>query len=182
MTEMGHRQIKFAAERLAGEGITHIYCSPLYRAMQTAGILWKSLSIDPVVDPVFCEIWGTAWNGHTKDELLKAFPWVTLPEELGEHKWWPQIAETSADIIHRAEQTMKIMLDMHENLENRICLVGHGMFTDAILHVILGIPYRNGVTFNLYNSSLCRIEFDINGHKVIKSINEVTHLPIEMWT
>jgi phosphoserine phosphatase len=182
MTEMGHRQIKLAAEYLSNKGFNHIYCSPLYRAMQTAGILRESLSIEPVVDPVFCEIWGTDWNGHTKVELQKAFPWAELPDELGDHQWWPQIAETKENIIQRAEQAIKSILDIHKGLEDRVCLVGHGMFTDAILHVLLGASYRNGVTFNLYNSSLCRMEFDINGDKVIKSINEVNHLPMEIWT
>lgn len=36
LTRLGLRQARQAAERLRGEGIAHVYCSPLLRARQTA--------------------------------------------------------------------------------------------------------------------------------------------------
>ena len=36
LTELGHKQVKVAAQRLLKEGIDEVYCSPLGRARQTA--------------------------------------------------------------------------------------------------------------------------------------------------
>jgi len=76
LTEIGQQQIQDASQRLTTIGITRLYCSSLFRAIQTAGILHRHLSIEPSIDPVFCEIWGDNWRGRTRKELAPDFPWA----------------------------------------------------------------------------------------------------------
>jgi probable phosphoglycerate mutase len=46
LTELGHKQVKVAAQRLLKEGIDEVYCSPLGRARQTAQAFLDASGID----------------------------------------------------------------------------------------------------------------------------------------
>lgn len=181
MTETGHRQIRRASERLATLGISHLYCSPLYRALQTAAILREQLSLDPVVDPVFCEIWGDDWKGRTRNELSADFPWANLPDSL-ENRWWPKVAETADEIAERAKRAIDAILQAHANGEDRVCLVGHVMFGSPLLRAILGIPARLDISFDFFNASITQILVDPDGCRIVHAIDDVSHLSADLWT
>ena len=48
LTELGHKQVKVAAQRLLKEGIEEIYCSPLGRARQTAQAFSEASGISEI--------------------------------------------------------------------------------------------------------------------------------------
>lgn len=182
MTETGVRQINQAAARLAREGITHLYCSPLYRALQTVDLLRQTLPLDPVISPVFCETWGTAWNARTAPELRDLFPWANLPASLGEGRWWPQTAETTEEINLRARQAIGILEERHRDTEDRVCLIGHIEFGRILFHHLLGLNSNRSVTFTFRNASFSHVRWFGDARKIIVSLNDVHHLPEELWT
>lgn len=181
MTELGHRQIHQASERLAGQNIAYLYCSPLYRALQSAEILRNHLSLEPAVDPVFCEIWGDNWRARTRRELLADFPWANLPDSL-ETRWQPTIAETVDEVAARAKRALAYLTDRHCDGQERICLVAHWMFGAALLRSLLLDRENPAIEFALLNGSLTTIDCKPDGARCVHSINDVSHLPPNMWT
>jgi probable phosphoglycerate mutase len=70
LNELGRRQAKELADRLAGEGADAIYTSDLARARATAEIIGDRLGLPVVVDADLREKnWGT-WEGLTGDERV----------------------------------------------------------------------------------------------------------------
>jgi broad specificity phosphatase PhoE len=181
MTELGHRQIQLAGERLAWQGVAYLYCSPLYRALQTAGILRSQLSLEPIVDPVFCEIWGGDWRARTRRELLADFPWANLPDSL-ENRWHPTVAETVEEVAARAIRALAYLSERHRGAQDRVCLVGHVMFGAALIRSLLLGREDRDIAFALLNGSLTAIDCKADGGRSVDSVNDVSHLPANMWT
>ena len=71
LTGEGRRQAEAAAERLAGEGISEIYASPLGRACQTAACTARRLGLPVVLLEYMREI---SWGGEGIPE--KGHPWT----------------------------------------------------------------------------------------------------------
>ncbi len=181
MTGLGHQQIQRTAEVLHKIGMTHLYCSPLIRAMQTAQTFREQLHLEPIVNPVFCETWGTDWNARKKEELQRVFPWATLPDALNT-LWWPQIAETSREIMQRAKNALELLRQKHWGTSHRICLVSHIMFGSSLINEILEIPTHTDIFFQLRNASCTHIVLEEDHRRVVQSLNDVHHLPPHLWT
>jgi broad specificity phosphatase PhoE len=70
LNELGRRQAKELAEKLAGEGADAIYASDLTRAKETAEIVGARLGLTVVIDADLREKnWGS-WEGLTGDERV----------------------------------------------------------------------------------------------------------------
>jgi probable phosphoglycerate mutase len=68
LNELGRRQAKALAERIAGDSISAVYASDLSRARETAEILGERLGLTVVIDPDLREKnWGS-WEGLTGSE------------------------------------------------------------------------------------------------------------------
>lgn len=66
LTDLGRSQVAEAAEALAGEGVTTIFCSPLVRARQSADVVAAHLGLPVVEDPLLEERSGS----ETVDDVL----------------------------------------------------------------------------------------------------------------
>lgn len=69
ITEKGHREADVLAKRLAMEGITRIYSSPLGRALDTMRYTRDLLGLEPVVEE---------WTAELSEWRLDQAPWGTL--------------------------------------------------------------------------------------------------------
>ena len=182
LTETGIEQVRRAAPRLLQEGITHLYGSPLYRALQTLEIIREFLPLDPVISPVFCETWGTGWNARTAAQLRERFPWVQLPASMEDGRWWPQVSETPETIGDRAREALGLIETRHRGTEDRVCLIGHIEFGRVLFHRLLELNSNRSVTFTFRNASFSQIRWLDEARKLIVSVNDVHHLPVELWT
>jgi len=182
LTETGIEQVRRAAPRLLQEGITHLYGSPLYRALQTLEIIREFLPLDPVISPVFCETWGTGWNARTAAQLRERFPWVQLPASMEDGRWWPQVTETPETIGDRAREALGLIETRHRGTEDRVCLIGHIEFGRVLFHRLLDLNSNRSVTFTFRNASFSQIRWLDEARKLIVSVNDVHHLPVELWT
>jgi probable phosphoglycerate mutase len=105
ITPAGHLEAQALARRMAKEGLTRIYASPLPRATQTARYTADAIGFEPVTEEWTCEVTGcyyehptagrlSAWD--TPGEMIRAeHPWPT-------HQDWHRIDPTYAPAVRQA--------------------------------------------------------------------------------
>ena len=74
LTDIGHRQARLVADRLAQAPVQRIVSSDLRRTIDTAAPLAAMLDMDPVLDSRFREIHNGAWTGLTPNEVSAGWP------------------------------------------------------------------------------------------------------------
>lgn len=211
LTDLGHQQAQYVADYLAngvnreliartvsetsgvsgqtGFGITKLYCSAMYRALQTASPIGQALGLDPEVWIAVHEYGGiyrkngdeiVGYPGKNRSEILAEFPNYTLPDEVTEDGWWKNGMEDWAlchgRAIHTADQ-----LRQRAASNERIAIVSHGGFIDALLKAIFyQLPTRH-LFYHHYNTAVTRLDFDSEQEAVnVFYINRINHLPPEL--
>ncbi len=182
MTQLGIRQIHLAAQRMQKEEITHFYSSPLYRALESMEIYREYFGKEPVISPLFCEIWGSHWHARSVDELKKRFPWAHFPKSMAQDRWWPIQEESRTTQIQRIRQAIELIFQNHLNRNDRICLISHVEMGNVFWHVLLGLECNGKFYFQQRNAACTKIEMDNNQSIQVCYMNDVTHLSADLWT
>ena len=116
LSEAGIAQARAAGNWLADKGIRAIYCSPMERARQTAGIVANSLDCDrPTVDERLIEVY-TPYEGRPTAELAKA-GWDLYTGNEPPY-------ETPQVVLGRVLDFMDFARTAHPG--EAVCAVGHG--------------------------------------------------------
>lgn len=95
ITAQGHREAKALAERLAREGLTRLYSSPLVRARETMRYTQEATGLTPVIEGWITEL-TDFWAEH--DPWGRLVAWdipgeiVRRDETLPTHETWHQFA------------------------------------------------------------------------------------------
>lgn len=165
LTAKGEHQAELLADYLARPqppqantfaddiGLTHLYVSPMRRALQTALPIARALNLTPVVWPDVCEVGGiwlqtgegqfTGYPGMSRKEISDLLPGAELPDTITVNGWWdaaqgkenrPQAAaraQRAAAALHNRAQTEP---------EARIGIVTHGSFLDRFVRALLRMP------------------------------------------
>jgi len=206
LTELGRRQATILAQHLAtgtslapweadgrdrrGYGITRLYCSPMWRALQTAQSIGWALRLAPEVWIEFHEYGGifldhgeaggvVGYPGKTRAEILAEFPNYVLPEGVTEQGWWRQGHEDRSACYGRA---VEVAGKLHEwaASEERIAIVSHGGFIDALMKVLFNqLPGRH-VYYHHLNTAISRIDFRSDGNLDVQYLNRADHLSPEL--
>jgi len=206
LTDLGRRQAEILARHLAtgtqrepsanndhgrcGYGITRLYCSPMWRALQTAQPVGQTLGLAP-------EVWidiheqGGIYLDHgesggivgypvkTRSEILREFPNYILPEGITEQGWWNQGKEDRAACIGRAIRVAQELYKRSES-EERIAIISHAGFIDALLKTFLNQLPGPHLWYHQYNTAISRIDFGRDGRVQVRYLNRVDHLPPEL--
>jgi len=208
LTDLGRRQAELLARHLAteiqrvsprtrgyqehGYGITHLYCSPMWRALQTAKPIGEALGLAPEVWTDIHE-WGgiyldhgepegiVGYPGKTRSEILDEFPNYILPAGITETGWWHQDHEDEAGCIARAVRVAGALHKRSQNCE-RIALITHAGFTAKLLATFLSQRSSDNVYYHHRNTSISRIDLDSDGILNVRYLNRIDHLPPEMVT
>ncbi len=211
ITEIGQRQAQLVADHLAnnahpesgqergnphqrGYGFTRLYCSPMLRTMQTALPISKALGLKP-------ELWmdihehggifqgdpqkGTVVDcfGLTRQEMLAQFPDYVLGDEVTDKGWWPGGYEEMEGCYQRAHRVAEQLCEWGKTLPNeRIALVAHGTFMDALLKAILGQDFASQFYYSHYNTAITRVDYTPRGFILLRYINRTEHLPADLIT
>lgn len=127
------------AERLAGEGITALYSSPLERARETAAVIGGRLGLEAVVCADADEVDYGEWTGRTFDELrpLKLWRRYNVNRSATRIPGGETMLEVQARMVALIERLRA------EHPDGRIALVSHG---DPIRSAIL---FYLGVSLDL---------------------------------
>ncbi len=203
LSELGFLQAELLAAHLAsmndvpesdGHGITHLYTSPMTRAIQTALPISKSSKLELQVWPDWFEDGGfTQRNpagehvglpGRDRAYFQNRFPEVCLPEHWAENGWWQsKPRETSEQTMARARQVWQELLDRHGYETDRVAIVSHGWFHRWFMGVVLGIPQPDQFALDCFNTGITRVNVRENDWQVfVPYTNRTLHLPLELIT
>ena len=159
-------------KNLGGYGITHVYCSLMVRAIMTAQEVSKKLELPLIALRDLHEVGGIV-TGDGKEEPYEGrpggnrkfyeenFPELILPDDLGETGWWNNRPhETQEEINERARGLIDRIISIHGETEDRVALVTHGAFYNAMLrYLVFGDPDRRSVWFEMNNTGITRVDF-----------------------
>ncbi len=180
-----------------GYTFSHIYCSPMHRALQTAQPLAETMGIAPEAWVDLHEVGGifledeqgnsTGHGGLSRAEIAEQFPSYILPDTITEAGWWP-VAMTKEDETHTQYRALRVAAALRERADSddRIALVSHAGFLDRLLKALLNqlpdSPRR--VFYAHYNTGITRIDFmaEHSDQMRLLYINRLDHLPYDMRT
>lgn len=125
LSDDGVEQAKQLGQRLAEEGIAHIFASPFLRTVQTANEVANCLDLPIKLESGLSEWLNPKWMGTTPERLpLEAlqerFPRIDSSYTSRVMAHYP---ETSEMVLQRTAQTVQRLID---EFSDDILLVGHG--------------------------------------------------------
>lgn len=201
LTELGKRQAERVARALAkeanpgqgqpaGSPITRLYCSPMWRALQTAQPIGQALGLRPEVWVELHEQGGMYLDygesggivgqpGKTRQEILATFPNYVISEGVTEQGWWQHGFEDIPACHKRAAKVAEVLRQWAASTE-RIAIISHGTFNDALLKALLKQLPGHHFFYYHHNAAISRIDFHRDDHLNLHYLNRVTHLPPEL--
>ena len=202
LTETGRQQAAAAAERLAGEGITEIYSSPLGRAAETAAFTAARLGLPVTTLEYMREIsWGGPGipeNGHPwtlgewmidrEDFDFSSHDWRNHPYFTGNAavRYYDRIAqEIDAFLAARGYRHEGTRFFCEEDRDINIALFSHGGSGACALAHILSLPFPYVATVMPYDfTSVIILNFPVRRgeyvHPRIELFNDAAHIHSSM--
>ena len=203
LTELGHKQVKVAAQRLMKEGIEEIYCSPLGRARQTAQAFSDASGIKEIKILDFIqeirfgregELYDSKWNPWLGVNAL-----VRQGKDLQTPDWreYPVFKNTysTEDADKIAVETDKWLASLgyereglyyrntrKDDAEKTIAVFCHGGSSAAFLAHVLNqtFPYMCGVLLRFPHTTITVLRFDRTPGEltlpIIELLNDDRHL------
>jgi len=137
LSEDGIVQAKQTGARLRGEGIRHVFSSPLLRAVETAHYIAEALDLPIKIEHAACEWMNAAWFAtppalQTPEALRERFPRVDVtykPLVLPRHP------ETNPEMLARCAETAQRLA---EAFQEDMLLIGHGASVSGLTEGFLG--------------------------------------------
>src|SRR5687768_15498146 len=102
LSEEGRSQAALLAQRLAGEPIQAVYCSPLGRAVETAAILAQPHGLPLQHRDGLQEIAHGHWEGLSRREVEQRFPDEYRSWEADPFTFAPEHGESGVSVLARA--------------------------------------------------------------------------------
>jgi broad specificity phosphatase PhoE len=159
----------------------------MWRALQTAQPIGQAVGLIPEVwidiheqggmyfD--YGEAGGTVGHpGKTRQEILAEFPNYVLPDGITKQGWWNRGYE-DRQTCHRRAINVAEALRQRAASNDRIAIVSHGTFIDALLKAFLNQSPGRDFFYHHCNAAISRIDCHANGHVDVCFLNSVAHLP-----
>lgn len=174
LSDMGRRNARLVASRLATSGVERLLTSPLKRARETAEIIGSVIAVRAEVAPELHEMCFGAFEGRSHDEIEALSPgfkkaWRDNPATVV----FPG-GESLAELEARCTRFVKKAINEGEHART-IAFVSHGQVIRTLLCWALGLGQNARNRFTVQCGSISIIEMDGSRVKVI-SLNETGHL------
>ena len=196
LTALGEAQAVALAAYATSPGLpwppTHLYTSPMARAVQTAAPLADALDLPLALSQDLFEVGGpydlldgsgeqVAHPGSGSSAIAALSDRVHLPDWLTEDGWWRGEVEREREVyVARADRLIGALRDTHDP-DDVVGLVSHGWFGNVLLGRLLGIENMNGA-FELANTSISLLEDTEEGvpwEVTAIRINWLPHLSVD---
>jgi 2,3-bisphosphoglycerate-dependent phosphoglycerate mutase len=171
----GERQAAAVAARLAAEEIARLFITPLRRTASTAAPLASATGLDAIVVEDLAEVRLGDWEGgEYRIRAANKDPVVTRVFE--EERW---------DLIPNAESPESLERRVRAGIETVVALAGPGAVAVAVVHgAVIGEACRQATGSRRFafvhadNGSLTRLVVWPGGRWLLRSFNDVAHLPV----
>ncbi|MCC6454307.1 MAG: histidine phosphatase family protein [Caldilineaceae bacterium] len=210
ITELGVRQTEKLAAHLAGKppvdappggkghyGITHLYCSPMLRTLQTAKPIAAALGLRPSIWIDIHEHGGmfmgnphTGENFHvhaglTRADIARDYPDYELCDGIGEEGWWKSGYEDIAGCYARAirvarELRRRAHAEAEGDTKSVVAIVSHGTFIDSLIKALFSQIPENEFFYFHNNTAITCLDFGQHDTLYLRYLNRTAHLPPEM--
>lgn len=170
LTAEGRAQARALGERLRGERIARVWCSPASRAVQTAEIAAGVLGVDVVVREGLREYGVGALAGTDGDEAAAIGP-VFAAWEAGDDDAVIEGGEAVRDIVARVRSVLEDVADQHRG--EAVLVVSHGGAVMAAVPELVGMPRSSAWDLVLPGGGHLALERDADGWR----LSSTTHPP-----
>jgi broad specificity phosphatase PhoE len=176
-----------------GFGITHLYCSAMYRSLQTTQPIAKALGVQPEVWIDIHEHGGLYLEqpdgivgepGLTRLQIQAEFADYILPDAITDSGWYdPKIGQESLYAAQARAIKVAGELRRRANSKERIAIVSHGTFIDALLKALFNQLPTRSIYYSHYNTAITRVDFfGDKDRQLVRYMNRVAHLPNDLMT
>ena len=141
LTERGRTQAEELGKWLEKEPLSAVYCSPLQRCIETAGLAVAHRGLSPIITPELKELDYGLWDGMRREEIISSYAelwkeWTRDPAAVAA----PQ-GETGYDVLARVMPAIKRLVTKHAG--ESILVVAHKAVNRLVLCDLLGVPPRD---------------------------------------
>jgi len=171
----GREQAQLAAEVLTTLGITHLFCSPVLRARQTAEILAQQLRLAITEMPDLREVGYGDWEGRFFHEIRQS-PIAHQVFNDPVNAIFPN-GESLPEVQQRGVQVIETV--RHQLPQGVLALVSHGDVIRTVLAHYLGMPFNEYRRINIDPGALSVLEL-FNDWVRVKTVNFVPQ-PGKLW-
>jgi len=175
LSDAGRSQAEAVGERLAGEEISRLFVTPLRRTAQTAAPLAAATGLEPTVIEDLAEVRLGEWEGgEYRVRAAKGDP--VIRRVFDEERW---------NIIPGAESPESLARRVRAGLEAVLEATGPDAVAVAVVHGgVIGEACRQATESRPFafvhadNGSLTRLVIRPSGKWILRSFNDVSHLPV----
>jgi broad specificity phosphatase PhoE len=186
LSPLGKQQSQLTAEYLSHFKLTHIICSPLIRALETATPIAESCDLPIIVWTDLREGFTSYHRGYSLTKLQHLFPSAQFSDDITE-QGWHHGNDHYSNWQPRCERALQKLNLLAKN--SYVVMVSHGGFGNYFLHSVLGLNFEQPAWFELANCSISHFRFVPNPkderpdwplyppvNVEVHSINAVAHL------
>lgn len=170
LSERGHRQARYAAERLAAAGASALYASPLLRAADTARAVARTTGLEVQWTPDFREYHFGAAEGLRWNEAARC--WGLLDRDWGVGR---VPGEEGMEAFRARTSRQFEELHTRHAADLAICVL-HAGTLGALIEALCGLPLHEHVALYTGNCGIAVIE-DVGGEPSIVTLNDQRHIP-----
>jgi probable phosphoglycerate mutase len=169
----GLRQAEAVAARLANDGISRLFITPLRRTALTAAPLAAATGLEPTIVADLAEVRLGDWEGgEYRIRAMNGDPLISRAFE--EERW---------DIIPNAETPESLERRVRAGIETVVAATGPDAIAVAVVHgAVIGEACRQATGSRRFafvhsdNGSLTRLVVLGDGSWLLRSFNDVSHL------
>ena len=174
LNEIGRKQAIQIAAALAAEPIVAVYCSPLARAMATAGPIAAVHHLPVDIDPALIEMDIGELDGLTFPQVRERYPGLL---ELWTSAEGPREAmpggECLQDVQGRATEALRLIAQRHADAT--ACVVTHNFVILSLLAHVLGIDLAGFRRLRHNVAAITTLELSRDRWRLVR-LNDGCHL------
>jgi probable phosphoglycerate mutase len=161
LSDDGRWQASKLGERLKGEGISAVYCSPLSRTVETAHIIAEQCGLTPIMRDGLREISHGRWEGLTRREVEERFADEYASWEEDPFTFAPEGGESGVAVLARALPVIREIVT--EQTGKRVLVISHKATLRLLISSLLGFDAR-GYRDRLDQAPACLNVLDFKDH------------------
>lgn len=165
LNDTGRWQAHRLALALAGEPITALYSSDLWRAYDTALSVSSATGLPVVTDEGLRECGFGVFEGKTFAEVEALWPAQSMRWRRRDPEFAPEGGETLIDFRDRVTRTAHALAARH--VGEQIVMVGHGGVMDVLYRIATGQDLQAPRTWQLGNAAINRLLWTPDGFTLV---------------